>query len=88
MMESPKLSKLIKHRLSSSPSLPTTRTLYDKLYFVVELSTPYVHTPIGLVERNIQTVENYVETFMVKKLPKSGPTASRKDANIFMEFEH
>ncbi len=33
----------------------------------VKFSTPHVHTPIGLVERNIQTIENYVKTFLIEK---------------------
>ncbi len=30
-----------------------------------KLSTPYVHTPIGSVEKLIQTLQNYVRTFLV-----------------------
>ena len=33
----------------------------------VHFSTPHVHTSIGLVERNIQTVENYVKTYIIEK---------------------
>ena len=37
-----------------------------KLNLVVNYSTPYVHTPIGLVERNIRTLEDYVKTFLIE----------------------
>ena len=29
-------------------------------------STPYVHTPIGTVERNLRTLENYIRTFLIE----------------------
>ena len=33
----------------------------------MEFSTPYVHTPIGMVERQIRTVESYVRPFLLEK---------------------
>ncbi len=33
---------------------------------VFKFFTPNVHTPIGFLERNIQTVENYVKTYLLE----------------------
>ena len=33
----------------------------------IEFSTPYVHTPIGMVERSIRTLESYMKPFLLEK---------------------
>ncbi len=38
----------------------------NRLHIIHRLSTPYVHTPIGTVERNIRTLEEYVRTFLIE----------------------
>ena len=32
----------------------------------IEFSTPYVHTPIGIVERHITTLESYIKPFLLE----------------------
>ncbi len=32
-----------------------------------KFSTPYVHTPIGTVERNLRTLESYIKTYLIEE---------------------
>ncbi len=44
----------------------TFRRLLSGKGIQLEFSTPYVHTPIGIVERHIRTLESYVRPFVLE----------------------
>ncbi len=88
IVESDRVPKTIKvDNASAFKSVEFARYL-EKLNLVVKFSTPYVHTPIGLVERIIQRVENYVKTYLLKKRSESGSKKGHQYDEIFLELQH
>ncbi len=58
LIESHRVPKSIKVDNASAFKSAEFIACSAKLNLVVNVSTPYVHTPIGLVDRNIRTLED------------------------------
>ncbi len=52
----------------------------------LKYSTPYVHTPIGLIERTIRTMEDYVKTFLIEENVKKKKKRAVKRAVKALRF--
>ncbi len=57
----------------------------------IKNSTPYIHTPIGIVERTIRTMEEYTKAFLIEGNAgnaKKGSQKSGESAEVRLEREH
>ena len=58
--------KVIKSDMGPAFTAKEFKKFYKSKGIRNEFSTPYLHTPIGLVERHIQTFHKYMKTFLVE----------------------
>ncbi len=66
LVESDGVPRSIKVDIATAFKSTEFRSYSARLNLVVKYSTPYVHTPIGVVERNIRTIEGYLKSFLLE----------------------
>ena len=60
------LPKTLKVDNATAFKSPNFKSVYKKFGISVDYSIPYVHTPIGMVERNIRTLETFINPFLLE----------------------